>query len=366
MAKEIVHYSLDKILKENANINLILGERSNGKSYQLKHRIAVEKYLKTGKRFILMRRLQEEIKPSRIEPYFADVDVRKLTDGKYNCITMYRQELYLSLYDVATHKSTRGDKIGYVVALSTEQHYAGGSYLDVEDIIFEEFISRGVYLSHEADKLMNFYCTIDRKRNVVKLWLAGNTISRICPYFQDWNIKELVYNQKQGTIVCDYQGTNTYEEDGTEIKVKIAIEYCESTGRSSFTIGNHKDMLNSGVWQTDPQPHLPYSIKEYKRLFKFGFQYQGFRFLCDYLMHKQNKNICWFIYPYKHEFDNKLLVFSDEIRESIYWQRDIYNPTIKNKKIIDLLKTFKENRIFYASDLCGTDFKQSIDFDIKK
>ena len=33
-------------------------------------------------------------------------------------------------------------KIGYVVALSTEQNYAGASYLDVDDIIFEEFMSR--------------------------------------------------------------------------------------------------------------------------------------------------------------------------------------------------------------------------------
>ena len=30
------------------------------------------------------------------------------------------------------------------------------------------------------------------------------------------------------------------------------------------------------------------------------------------------------------------------------------------------LKTFKENKIFYASNLCGTEFKQAIDFEIRK
>ena len=54
------------------------------------------------------------------------------------------------------------------------------------------------------------------------------------------------------------------------------------------------------------------------------------------------------------------------IKTSPYWQKDIYNPLIKNKTLIDLFKTFRENRIFYATDLCGTEFKQSIDFEIRR
>ena len=53
--KKITHYNMDKIESENADFNIIYGERSNGKSYQLKHKRAVIKYLETGKRFILMR-----------------------------------------------------------------------------------------------------------------------------------------------------------------------------------------------------------------------------------------------------------------------------------------------------------------------
>ena len=37
--KEIVHYNIDEITKRNADINIIWGERSNGKSYQVKHTI---------------------------------------------------------------------------------------------------------------------------------------------------------------------------------------------------------------------------------------------------------------------------------------------------------------------------------------
>ena len=109
--KKVIHYNMDNIDKIGARINLIYGERSNGKSYQVKHKKAVEKYLKTGKRFILLRRLREEISSEKIEQYFADVDISKLTNGKYNCITMYRKILFLSIYDNETGKTTRHDKI---------------------------------------------------------------------------------------------------------------------------------------------------------------------------------------------------------------------------------------------------------------
>ena len=148
--KKVVHYNMDKIDAVGARFNLIYGERSNGKSYQVKHKKGVVKYLKTGRRFILMRRWKEEITSEKIDSYFNDVNVSELTEGKYNCITMYRKVLYLANYDIATGKTSRGEKIGYVVALSTEQNYAGGLYLDVDDIIFEEFMSRSTYIPREA------------------------------------------------------------------------------------------------------------------------------------------------------------------------------------------------------------------------
>lgn len=356
--KKIVRYNLDPIDKIGARFNLIYGERSNGKSYQVKHKKAVEKYLKTGKRFILMRRWKDEINTTAIELYFQDVDVEKLTNGKYNCISMYRKRLYLSIYDNELNKTKRVEHIGYVVALSTEQNYAGASYLDVEDIIFEEFMSRGVYIANEANKLMNFYATVDRKRLKVRLWLVGNTISRVCPYLRDWNLQPIVAVQKQGTIkVVNIKDTENND-------VKIAIEYCKSTGQSSGTIGTNAKMINSGNWETKPQPHLPKSYNEYNKLYTIGFQYQGFKFLGELLTDGENR--FWFIHPYYKDWKNNIIIFSDEIRIEKNWQTNIYDISLNNIKIQKILSTFKEDKIFYSSDLCGTDFKQAIDFSIRR
>lgn len=364
--KKITHYNLDNIEKEDADFNLIWGEKGNGKSYQIKHRRAVIKYRKTGKRFILLRRWKEEISTEKVEQYFADVDVVKITGGEYNCIVTYRKQLFFANYDNENAKTKRGEKIGYVMALSTEQNYSGCSYLDVEDIIFEEFMSRNEYIKDEASKLMYLYSTVDRKRHVVKVWLAGNTVSRVCPYIQDWDLHKIISEQKQGTIITKMIPAGEDEETGETVYAKLAIEYCKSTGRSSFVFGKAKDMINKGEWQTDPQPHLPKSYNDYKSKFRFIFFYKSFKFCCEYLIDKATNESCWFIYPYKGIIKEKTIVFSDVIKISPYWQRDIYNTTFKNQNLNNLFKTFRENSIFYASDLCGTDFKQVIDFVIKR
>lgn len=88
-----------------------------------------------------------------------------------------------------------------------------GQYPNVKNIIFDEFISRSIYLADEPNKLMNFYCTVDRKQNKVKLWLLGNTISRVCPYLTEWGLQPIIAKMKQGDIAVTYLKTGTYDDE---------------------------------------------------------------------------------------------------------------------------------------------------------
>ena len=247
------------------------------------------------------------------------------------------------------------------MALSTEQHMSGASFLDVGRIIFEEFVERGSYLPNEPDKLMIFYSTIDRKRGTTKLYMVGNTITKVCPYFQAWGLDGIFRTIKQGEI-------KTKEIETENTTVKLAVEFCGKSGGKSVTIGSASSMIDGGAWQTTPQPKLPKSKNDYHVLYKFGFFYKGFKFLCDILQDKTKKdNVCFFIYPYYKEFGDKIIVFSDIIKTSPYWQTDIYNMVnIPNDKIKNIFYTFREYNIFYSDDLCGTDFKQSINFNIRR
>ena len=68
----------------------------------------------------------------------------------------------------------------------------------------------------------------------------------------------------------------------------------------------------------------------------------------------------------KEEIKENTLVISDKVDINPYWQRNIYDITIPNDNLKRILSTFREDIIFYASDLCGTDFKQVIDFSIRR
>ena len=372
--KKNVYYNIDNIDKENALINIIYGERSGGKSFQAKHKKGILPYLESivkdginRDRFILMRRWKEEVSTEKVEQYLADIDIASLTNNEYNTFTVYKKRIYLAKYNNEDGTLVKGDYIGYVVALSTEQHYAGGSYLDVKNIIFEEFMSRNSpYLHNEPDKLINFWNTVDRKRGIVKIWLLGNTISRVCPYFPDWGLMEIVRTQKIGTIITKYIETGTVDDNNNDIKVKIAIEYCDNSAKQGISIGKHKEMLNKGAWQSDPQPHLPKSRKEYIKKFSIGFQYKEFKFIGELLYDKKDKELIWFIYPYEKEFKKNLIIISDVVKSDIHYQRNIYDVTIKKERLKNMLDTFRESNIFYATDLVGTDFKQAIDFTIRK
>lgn len=101
-------------------------------------------------------------------------------------------------------------------------------------------------------------------------------------------------------------------------------------------------------------------------LFRIGFLYKGFKFLGELLKNNITNEICWFIYPFYGEFKENMLVFSDVVCLNQLWQKDIYKITLNNSKIQNILNTFRESMIFYANDMTGTDFKQAIDFIIRK
>lgn len=158
-------------------------------------------------------------------------------------------------------------------------------------------------------------------------------------------------------------GTEYDIESGDTKKVTIAVEYCRASGGKSLAFGSAKSMIDSGTWQSRPQPKLTESKNKYKILYRIGFQYKGFKFLGELL--KKDKNLMWFIYPKNDDFDDKIIVFSDEVSESRYWFRDIYSASVPDR-ISKILDTFRESIIFYSDDLTGTDFKNAIDFSIRK
>ena len=78
MAKSSKYYDITNLLSTKAQYLMLLGQRSNGKSYQVKKTILQDAYEyiksegKSGSRFIYLRRWVTDIKAKSVKSYFED------------------------------------------------------------------------------------------------------------------------------------------------------------------------------------------------------------------------------------------------------------------------------------------------------
>lgn len=350
------YYSLKNILKENAEYNLLLGERSNGKSYAAKE-YCVRRAYENGTCFGYLRRYNMDIKASKVETYFADCPVTSITNGEYSCISVYRGKIYLSNID-ENGKTKRGQIIGHTFDLAGAEHYKSLSYQNdssITDIIFEEFVTSNGYLQNEPRELMQLVSTIAR-REKIQVWLIGNTVNRTCPYFYEWDLRNIP-KQKQGTIEIYKQKTNQINDDGTPLIIKIAVEFCENSGKNSkMFFGKAGESITTGVWETKDYPNIS-DVENYEIIYSFLLEYQGFNFSVNLCL---SDNLFVYVYPNSHKKYERVISkkFSTSYLKSCKLNRNIK----AEQKIIELMQL---NKICYSDNLTASDFNAVLlDFNI--
>lgn len=342
--KRLKYVSANKLKKIECDYLLLLGERSNGKSYAVKSLILSECY-KTGCEFVYLRRFELDIKDSLCVNYFADTPVNEITNGEYTLVDVFRKGIYFANVDEKTGKVVRGQKIGYCHALSGAEHYKSLSFPKVKYIDFEEFISMdGNFLYQEAEsKLFHYVSTIFRHRKG-KVFLVGNTLSRIVPYYREWGLSELVKNQKQGEIKYCKVGETT-----------IAVYLTDSLNfNSGMFFGNAAKNITKGMYETKVLPHLPKSYYKYKVLYTFVLQYNEFKFLCELLQDaSEPNNITWYVQPKTTELKKRTRWISNTFSLDPYHSTSLRDVTPNERQVIDMLLN---DHICYSDNLTGTEF----------
>lgn len=348
MAKK--YYSLKKILAENADYNIIIGERSNGKTYATLEYILTD-YVKNGVCGAYIRRWKDDIQGKRAETVFNALvnndTVSKLTDGQYDTIIYSRGAWHLAKYDTETRRM-KADKDPFcnAFALSDIEHDKSTSYPKIKNIVFDEFLTRRYYLPDEFVIFMNVLSTIIRDRDNIKIFMLGNTVNKFCPYFDEMGLTN-INNMVQGSIDVYSFGTN----------LKIAVEYCSETktGKKSnkyFAFDNPRlNMITSGKWELAIYPHLPtgYKIKPDEILFTFYIQFGNKKVGCDVV--NKNDDIFLFIRPKTTEIKTGDLVYSLDYTPSSMTRKTFLNPI---DRIDTKIKSFFScNRVFYQSNDIG-------------
>ena len=355
-------YRLEKLNDSiPAHYHILLGERSNGKSYAVKERALINAWNNDNQKFMYLRRWTMEIKASFVEQYFVDAPITAITNNECNTVVCNGGKIFLARYDAETQKTIRIKHVGYYRDLVGEQHFVSQNFDDVTMIIFEEFVSRDYYLPNETTKLMNFVSTVARRR-IVPVYMIGNTISRVCPYFTDWELIN-VPRQKQGTIELYEIHTGEYDND-VEIIVKVSVEYCENSGKNSkMFFGKPSKMITSGQWQVKDYPHLKRKFNEYSILHELIFVHTGFKFKMFFMQDPDGGTLpFWYVRPYTdniyddvkfngvrfvvHDFKESTRILSDMITIG-------FTPLTDQERI-----TFNYlDRIVVSDNLTGSDFE---------
>ena len=116
----VKYYSLNKILKNKSQYNVIFGERSNGKTYAcLKH--ALDKFFKTGEEFVYLRRWTDDVKTKRMQTLFTPFkEYLEKRKGK----VIFKGGVFYFV-DLETQEETA---MAYALSISEVEHMKSSSY----------------------------------------------------------------------------------------------------------------------------------------------------------------------------------------------------------------------------------------------
>ena len=345
-------YTLEPILAQNCQYNVIFGERSNGKTYaSLEY--GLRRYIKTGEQMAYIRRWKEDYRGKRGSQLFAAHEdnglISILTDGKFDRVRYYSGKWYLGKWDSDLDRVVSDEEpFCYAFSLSDMEHDKSTSYPKVTTIIFDEFLTRQYYLPNEFVLFMNVLSTIIRHRNNVKIFMLGNTVNKYCPYFSEMGLGHVV-DMEPGKIDIYSYG---------ESSLRVAVERCKSPnkeGKSSdvyFAFDNPSlQMITGGAWEIDMYPHLP---RKYKKS-DVGFEY--FINFNDQVLHCEIVFLedCTFTYIHRKTTpirdESTSIIFSDEYDPRPNHFRNIRKPTTDLEKRIALY--FRKDKVFYQDNEVG-------------
>lgn len=207
---------------------MVMGARGLGKTYGAK-KIVIKNAINKGQQFIYLRRYKTELKGR--DSFFADIQ-HEFPNEEFRVVGQYAQRKVCKKWET----------IGYFISLSTSQANKSIAYPNVYTIIFDEFIiEKGAmrYLPNEAKVFMDFYSTVDRYQDRVRVLMLANAISIMNPYFIRFHIEpqEGISRHADGFIVTDFVDSDQFQSEVAHTRFgSFIINYAEDY--ADYSISN--------------------------------------------------------------------------------------------------------------------------------
>lgn len=360
--KKFDFVTVEPLLKLDCHYNIIIGERSNGKSYSVL-KYAIQQYYKDGSQLAYVRRNDEDLKGNRARNVFSNLvlnnEIAKCTDNNWDGVEFFRGAWYLTRR-IETEKTDEfgatiwtternDDPFAYAFALSTADHDKSTGYPRVRNIMFDEFIAR-IYLADEFVLFENLISTIVRYRDDVKIWMCGNTINRFAPYYREMGLTKIKKQEKGSIDVYRF---------GDKSKLRVAVYFSDSPAKSGkpsdvyFAFNNPRlDMITGkgNAWEIDIYPHLPIKYARKDVIFEYFIKWDDDIYHCEIIIKGDN------CFTYIHEKttpikDESALVFTTEYSPKPNYRRKILKPMSEAEN--KLAWFFRAEKVFYQDNTVG-------------
>lgn len=346
-------FDLTPVDKTGAKWKMLIGMRSRGKSFEVKFK-ALKKAWEKGKKIAYVRRWDTDIKEDFVTSYFDDMRkakngykaVEDITGGEWQGVKAFRGHLYWFRYDDGKLEKSE-QSIGRYFALNVAERYKSQTFIDYGTLIYEEMLTDAVYLLDEPNRLMNLVSTIMRDDDDVDIYMIGNKLSRVAPYFSEWNLHNVPF-QKESTVeiyhlermdgdVIDFA---VYQTDKVETKSKLFF-------------GSSSKQIQGNEWDVKEVPRLEKPYEYYERLYVCLVRYTQFSFKLELLFDPSTGGVLVYIYPYnKKQTKIKRIItdtFSADPRIT-----PTFNIDIRPERRI--VECFKAGKVCYSDNLTGADF----------
>lgn len=352
----------DIIHKYNPNYLILDSGRDDGKSYAAK-KFLVEEFWNNGVTFTYLRRTEVDLKRESPVLYWDDFgpEIQSITGGEWTTVTADSKFFYLARpSEEDPEKLEKGPAIANIHALSIARSYKSMQYPTAGYVLFEEYCTDSGYLYNETNRLMNYVSTIFRDRQGVVIML-GNKVSKINPYFRDWQL--INAGKMQPGQVDVYRHHTTL--DGSELVTNVVM-YSPTTTRKtgkkkrkSMFFGTAAGMIEGQEYDSMDQPKLSDDVKRYRALYTVVFAPDpNACFLMTLLEHYEHPDrVLWYVEPKTSPIKPNTRVVGGPMIEGDYWTRDFTGLTPIEKEAFRLLQL---GRVAFSDNLTGTEFYRAL------
>lgn len=181
------YFSMEYLKSKNALFNGAFSDRSDGKTFDIKVHI-LDDYIINGYDSIYIRRFKTEITKKMYSSFLNEVLLKAERKDIYN---QYEYKTTKEGIFIRKKGSTEEyHQCCYFMPITMSGKLKSSMDVDnIYNIYFDEYIPLDNQYSHnEMDLILELWKSVDRDRDVVRMWFFGNKITYYCPLFDYFKI----------------------------------------------------------------------------------------------------------------------------------------------------------------------------------